>query len=209
MAYVAPAPDQEIVKSHFKMNAHLEGAVAAAYVGERISIDEEGERLTREGNVAAYANAARRGVNFASMVNYSPGGASFNEEDGYIFNWRRARLDSLADSYDRLVLPAWFRRERNGQLPGIYRRADLLRVENTTLLRRRHRIRPGSAGCGALPGIRRGPHYVLPDLDCYDQGERQVATTVENDQPSVRHSSVDFELIPSGTKSPVFANASS
>jgi len=32
VSYVAPAPDQEIVKSSFKLNAHLEGAVAAGYV---------------------------------------------------------------------------------------------------------------------------------------------------------------------------------
>ena len=209
VAYVAPAPDQEIVKSHFKMNAHLEGAVAAAYVGERISIDE-GERLTREGTFAAYANAARRGVsNFASMVNDSPGGVSFNEEDGYIFNWPRARWTPLVNSYDRLGRLRGSVVSVMANYRGIYRGSGWIYcgVENMDLFSAEH----PEFGQVLLDAVRylesgAGLHDVLPDLDCYYQGETaKVATTVENYQPSVRHLSVDFELIPSGTKSPVFA----
>lgn len=208
VAYVSPAPEQQVVKSSFKVNAHLEGAVAAAYVGERISIDE-GERLTREGTFAAYAHAARKGVsNFASMVNDSPGGVSFNDQDGYIFNWPRSRWVPLVNAYDRLGRLRGSVLSVLANYRGPYRGSGWIYcgVENVDLFSAEH----PEFGQVLLDAVRYlesglGLHDVLPEMDCYYQGETaNVATTVENYQSSARHVAVNFELIPSGAKSPVF-----
>jgi hypothetical protein len=209
VSYVAPAPDQEIVKSSFKLNAHLEGAVAAGYVGDRLSIDE-GERLTREGTFAEYANAARRGVsNFVSIVNDSPGGVSFNDQDGYIFNWPRSRWIPLVNSYDRLGHLRGSVVSVLANYRGIYRGSGWIYcgVENMDLFSADH----PEFGQVLLDAVRylessAGLHDVLPELDCYYQGETaKVAATVENYQPTKRHLAVNFELIASGAKSPVYS----
>ncbi len=208
VAYVTPAPDQRVATSSFKVAAHLEGAVAAAYVGEKISV-EEGERLTREGTFAAYAHAARRGMsNFASMVNDSPGGVSFNETDGYIFNWPRARWIPLLNAYDRVG------RLRGSMLSllvnyrGPYRGSGWIYsgVENTDLFTADH-PEFGQTLIDALQYLQSGSgmHDVLPEMDCYYQGEAaKVAASVENYSSRARHMAVNFEFIPDGGKSAAF-----
>ena len=208
VAYVAPAPEQEVVKSSFKVSTHLEGAVAAAYVGERISI-EEGERLTREGTFPPYANAARKGIsNFASFINDSPGAVSFSYQDGYIFNWPRARWIPLVNAYDRLGRLRGSVVSLLTNYRGPYRGSGWIYcgVENADLFSAEH----SEFGQVLLDAVRylesgSGLHDVLPEMDCYYQGETaKVATTVENYQSTARHVAVNFELIPSGAKSPVF-----
>ena len=102
VAYVKPAPDQSIVKPTFKLNARLEGEVAAALVGERLSL-EDGEQLTQEGTFPAYANTARKSFsNVVSGHNNAPFGVVMNHLTGYVFNWPRARWIPLVNAYDRL-----------------------------------------------------------------------------------------------------------
>ena len=101
VAYVKPAPDQNVVKSNFKANARLEGEVAAALVGERVPL-EEAERLTEEGTFPAYANRARKGLsNIVGMFNNVPSGGVYDYMNGYIFNWPRSRWIPLVNAYDR------------------------------------------------------------------------------------------------------------
>jgi len=208
VAYVAPAREQDVVKSSFKVNAQLEGPVAAGYVGERISI-EEGERLTREGTFPAYANAARQGIsNFASFINDSPGAVSFNFQDGYVFNWPRARWIPLVNAYDRLGRLRGSVVSVLANYRGPYRGSGWIYcgVENVDLFSSEH-PEFGQVLLDAVGYLESGTglHDVLPEMECYYQGETAtVAATVENYQSTARHLSVKFELIPTGAKAPAF-----
>jgi hypothetical protein len=208
VAFVNPAPDQDIVRTPFKVNAHLEGEVAAALVGERLSL-EDGERLTKEGTFPAYANSTRKNfANVFGVLNEVPAGANFNYQSGYIFNWPRARWIPLVNAYDYagrlrgsvLSLLTNFR--------GPYRGSGWIfcGVENEDLFSPQH-PEFTKALLEALRhlGMGLGLHDALPEMDCYYQGEAaKVAVTVENYEPRPRHVAVDFQLMPAGVKSPVF-----
>ncbi len=208
VAYVKPASDQNVVKSNFKVNAHLEGEVAAALVGERLPL-EEGERLTEEGIFPTYANTARKGLsNIVGMFNNAPGGGVYDYLSGYIFNWPRARWIPLVNAYDRvgrlrgsvISLLANFR--------GPYRGSGWIfcGVENEDLFSTQH----PEFTQALLDGLQYlhfglGLHDVLPEMDCYYQGEAvKVAASVENYEVVSRRVSLNFQLISSGSTSPVF-----
>jgi len=208
VAYVKPAPDQDVVRTPFKVNAHLEGEVAAALVGERLSL-EDGERLTKEGTFPAYASSARRNLaNIVGVLNGVPGGGNFNYLSGYIFNWPRARWIPLVNAYDRLGRLRGSVISLLTNFRGPYRGSGWIfcGVENEDLFSPQH---PEfvEALLEALHylGMGLGLHDALPEMDCYYQGETaKVAVTVENYEPTPRHVAVDFQFIPPGVKSPVF-----
>lgn len=203
VAYVKPAPDQTVVRSSFQVNTHLKGEVAAALVGDRLSL-EEGERLTREGTFPEYANTAREKLsNLVSVLNSMPNGVGFNYRMGYIFNWPRARWIPLVNAYDRLghLRGSVISLLTNFRVP--YRGSGWIfcGVENEDLFSHAHpeftqvlldALRYLSDGLGL--------HDVLPEMDCYYQGETaKVAATVENYEPRARRVSIEFEVLPYGT----------
>lgn len=208
VAFVKPAPDQNIVATPFKVNAHLEGEVAAGYVGERLSL-KDGERLTKEGTFPAYANTTRKNfANVFGVLNGVPSGANFNYMSGYIFNWPRARWIPLVNAYDYagrlrgsvVSLLANFR--------GPYRGSGWIfcGVENEDLFSPQHPefTRTLLEALRHL-GTGLGLHDALPEMDCYYQGEiARIAATVENYEPKPRHVAADFQLIPAGATSPIF-----
>jgi hypothetical protein len=208
VAYVRPAPDQDVVRTLFKVSARLEGEVAAALVGERLSL-EDGERLTEEGTLPVYANAARRSLaNIVGVLNNVPGGANFNYLSGYVFNWPRARWIPLVNAYDRVGRLRGSVISLLTNFRGPYRGSGWIfcGVENEDLFSAQ---RPEFTGAllEALRylGMGLGLHDALPELDCYYQDETaKVAVTVENYKPTARHVAIHFQLIPPGSKSPVF-----
>ncbi len=208
VAYVKPAPDQTIVKTSFKVDAHLEGEVAAAFVGERLSL-EDGERLVREGTFPEYAQRARKSLaNLTSVLNNAPGGGVYDYLSGYVFNWPRARWIPLVNAYDRLGRLRGSVISLMANFRGPYRGSEWIfcGVENEDLFTAEHpefteallaAVRSLTAGLGL--------HDALPQMDCYYQGETaQVAVTVENYQAKPRQVVVNFQLIPSGAKAAVF-----
>jgi len=208
VAYAKPAPDQQIVKADFKLNAHLEGEVAAALVGERLSL-EDGEQLTREGTFPAYANTARRSIsNVVSGLNNAPSGVIMGHLNGYLFNWPRARWIPLVNAYDRLGRLRGSVVSLLANFRGPYRGSGWIfcGVQNEDLFSPQH---PEFAQVllDGLQYLRTGLalHDVLPEMDCYYQGEAaNVAVTVENYGTAPRRAAVNFQLIPSGSTSPVF-----
>jgi hypothetical protein len=208
VAYVKPAPGQNVVRTPFKVNAHVEGEVAAALMGERHSV-EEGERLVEEGTFPAYALTAPKSLaNLAGVLNIAPEGPNFNYLNGYIFNWPRARWIPLINAYDRLERPRGSVLSLLTNFRGPYRGSGWIfcGVENEDLFSPQH----PEFTQALLDGLRYlntglGLYDVLPEMDCYYQGEAaQVAATIENYGPAPRRVSVDFQLIPSGTKLPAF-----
>ncbi len=208
VSYVTPAPGQDVVRKPFKLNAHLEGEVAAALVGERLSL-EEGERLVEEGTFPAYVHTAREGLaNLAGTYNWAPDSANFDYLNGYIFNWPRARWIPLINAYDRLGRLRGSVVSLLANFRGLYRGSGWIfcGVENEDLFSPQH---PEFTEA-LLDGLRYlksglGLHDVLPEMDCYRQGEAaQVAVTIENYGPAPRRVSVNFQLIPSGAKLPAF-----
>ena len=187
VAYVKPAPDQNVVQSSFQVNTLLEGEVAAALVGGRISL-EDADRLTREGTFPEYANNARKKLsNLVSMFN-GPLGSGFDYRTGYLFNWPRARWVPLANAYDRLGRLRGSVISLLANFRGPYRGSGWLfcGVESEDLFSATH---PEFTQV-LLDGLRHlntglGLHDVLPEMDCYYQGETaKVAATVENYQPT-------------------------
>jgi len=208
VSYVKVAPDQNVVTSSFQMNTHLKGEVAAALVGDRLSL-EDGDRLTREGTFPEYANTSRKKLsNLVSVLNSTPAGVGFDYLSGYIFNWPRARWIPLVNAYDRLGRLRGSVVSLLANFGGPYRGSGWVfcGVENEDLFSSAHpefsqtlldALRYLTVGLGL--------HDLLPEMDCYYQGETvNVATTVENYQPHPRRVSVEFELIPSGTTAPAY-----
>ena len=208
VAYVKPAPDQNIVKPAFKLNARLEGEAAAALVGERLSL-EDGEQLTQEGTFPAYANTARKSFsNVVSGHNNAPFGVGMNHLTGYLFNWPRARWIPLVNAYDRLGRLRGSVISLLGNFRGPYRGSGWIfcGVENEDLFSPQH-PEITQALLDSVLYLRTGLvlHDVLPEMDCYYQGEAaKVAVTVENYETAPRRVAVNFQLIPSGSTSPAF-----
>jgi len=208
VAYVQPAPGQQIVKSQFKTSAHLEGEVAAGYVGERLSM-EDAEQLVREGTFPEYAQRARRSLaNLVSVLNASPDEGGMDYLSGYVFNWPRARWIPLVNAYDRVGRLRGAVISMIANFRGPYRGSSWIfcGVENQDLFTAEH-----PEFIGALldvvrslnPGM--GLHDALPEMDCYYQGETaRVAVTVENYLTKPRQVSVNFQFVPTGGKAPAF-----
>jgi hypothetical protein len=206
--YTRPAPGQDLVRSPFKVVGQLQGEVAAAYVGDRLSLDES-TRLSDEGNFPFYAHTARTHLaKIVGVLNGAPGGANFNYQSGYIFNWPRARWIPLVNAYDR------FGRLRGSVISlltnfrGPYRGSGWIfsGVENQDLFTKEH-LEFTNALLAGLRYLRAGVglHETLPKMDCYYQGETaEVAVTVENYSSAPRRLMVKFQLIASGAKSPAF-----
>ena len=208
VAYVSPAPDQDVVRTTFKVNVRLEGEVAAALVGERPSL-EDGERLTEEGTLPAYANAARRSLaNIVGVLNSVPSGANFNYLSGYVFNWPRARWTPLVNAYDRVGRLRGSVISLLTNFRGPYRGSGWIfcGVENEDLFSAQHpEFTDALLEALRYLGTGLSLHDALPELDCYYQDETaKVAVTVENYKPTARHVAIHFQLIPPGSKSPVF-----
>ena len=210
VAYVTPAPGQDVVRKPFKLNAHLEGEVAAALVGERLSL-EEGERLAEEGTFPAYAHICpeRASPIWREFSMELPGSANFNYLSGYIFNWPRARWIPLINAYDygwdACGVPSsacW--PISAGRIAGRDGSSAASKMKISS------RLSTPSSREALLEALRYlgtglGLHDALPEMDCYYQGETaKVAATVENYEPTPRQVAVDFQLIPSGAKSPAF-----
>ena len=208
VAYVKPSPGQNVTTTPFKVNAHLEGEVAAAFVGERHSV-QDAEHQVQEGTFPAYAYTAQESLShLAGVPNFVPGGLNFNYLNGYVFNWPRARWIPLINAYDRLGRLRGSVLTLLDNFRGPYRGSGWIfcGVENEDLFSPQH---PEFIQA-LLDGLRYlhaglGLHDVLPEMDCYYQGEAaQVAATLENYASAPRRVAVDFQLIPSGAKSPAF-----
>jgi hypothetical protein len=208
VAYTTPASDQDVVKSSFKVTGRLDGEVAAAYVGEQLSL-RDGERLTEEGIFPAYAYTARKSLaNIVGVLNGVPRGGNFDYRTGYIFNWPRSRWIPLLNAYDRwgglrgsvVSLMTNFR--------GPYRGSGWIYcgVENEDLFSAEHEeyTQVLLDGMRFLEGDL-GLHDLQPEMDCYYQGESaKAAATVENYRAAPRHVRLRFQFIASGSKTPSF-----
>jgi hypothetical protein len=208
VAYLKTAPHQSVVSSAVRLEARLEGEVASAFVGERLSL-EDGRRLAEQGIYPAYAHAAREGLaHIVSIVNGYPNGVPFDYLDGYVFNWPRSRWVPLINAYDRLgklqgsVMSLLMNYEKpyagSGWVYSGVESEDLFSPQHPEFTR---------ALLEALAFVRRSwaLHNVESDLDSYRQGEAaKVWAVLDNFRDEPRSASLKFEFIAKGSASPAF-----
>jgi hypothetical protein len=209
IAHVKIAPSQSVVTTPLRLDASLEGEVASAFVGERMSLDD-GRRLAEQGIYPGYAHAAREGLaNIVSVVNGYPNGVPFDSLDGYVFNWPRSRWIPLVNAYDRLgklkgsILSLLLNYEKpyagSGWIYSGVESEDLFSAQHPEFTR---------ALLEALRFVRRswGLHNVESDMDCYRQGEAaKIFAVVDNFRDAPRSASLKFEFFAKGSESAAFA----
>jgi len=209
VANIRTAPDQGVVTTPIHLDTMLEGEVASAFVGERMSLDD-GRRLAEQGIYPSYAYAAREGLaNISSLVaGFPPGGLPFDYRNGYIFNWPRSRWIPLVNASDRLgrlkgsIMSLLINYEKpyagSGWIYSGVESEDLFSPVHPEFTR---------ALLEALRFVRRSLvlHNVESDMDCYRQGEAAKAfAVVDNFRDEPQSVSVRFEFFSRDSQTPAF-----